>query len=149
LIQVCVKYNLPKRKQICFLVRPLIIQWSLFYNFIHVYFIKFYNEKVGSNTILTNQFQTYLFTTFIILKFLKFCSWFTINPIEGSIISQWNLIKLSVYFLVFSWKNASFLIWFFFSIFYHAFTQESNSLTTWFIFVQGGLRSLTAWFIFM
>jgi len=37
-------------------------------------FIKFSNEKVGLNTILTSQFQTYLFPTFIIPKFLKFCN---------------------------------------------------------------------------
>jgi hypothetical protein len=41
---------------------------------LHTYFIKFSNEKVGLNTILTNQFQTYLFPTFIILFFLKLCS---------------------------------------------------------------------------
>jgi hypothetical protein len=43
--------------------------WFLCYNFINVYFIKFFNEKVGLNTILTNQFQIYLFSTFIISKF--------------------------------------------------------------------------------
>jgi hypothetical protein len=115
------------------------------------------------NTILTDQFQTYLFLTFIIPIFLKFCSWFTINPIEGSIVSKWNLIKLRIYFLAFSWKNASFLIWYLFSnfssIFYHAFTQESNSLTSWFflckedqavwlldLFLCKELSSLTTWF---
>jgi hypothetical protein len=30
------------------------------------YFIKFYNEKEVLNTILTNQFQTYLFPIFLI-----------------------------------------------------------------------------------
>ncbi len=45
--------------------------------------MKFFNEKVGLNTILTSQFQTYLFRTFIIPKKFKFCSCFTINPIEG------------------------------------------------------------------
>jgi hypothetical protein len=113
LIQVCVKYILPKRKQIFFLVMPFNIQWSLCYNFIHVYFIKFFNEQVGLNTILTNQFQMYLLLTFIIPKFLKFCSWFTINPIEGLIVSNWNLSKIWIYFLVFSWKVASFKTWFF------------------------------------
>jgi hypothetical protein len=44
------------------------------YTYIHVYFIKISNEKVGLNTILTNQFQTYLFLIFIIPIFLKFCS---------------------------------------------------------------------------
>jgi len=115
-----------KEKVDFFLVRPLNIQWSLCYNFIHVYFIKFSNEKAGLNTILTNQFQTYLFPTFIIPKILKFFSWFTINPIEGSIVSKGNLSKLWIYFLVFSWKTVSFLTWFFFSnflcILYHAFT---------------------------
>jgi hypothetical protein len=77
-----------------FLARPLNIQWSLCYNFIHVYFIQFANEKVGLNTILISQFKTYLFLTFIIPKFLKFCIWFTINPIEGSIVSKWNLNKI-------------------------------------------------------
>ncbi len=98
----------------------------LCYNFIHVYFIKFSTEKVGLNTILTGQFQTYLFPTFIILKFLKFCSWFTINPIEGSIVSKWNLSKIWIYFFMFSWKIAFFLSSYFFGnffyILYHAFT---------------------------
>ncbi len=110
-----------------FLVRALSIQLSLCYNFIHVYFIKFSNEKVGLNTILTNQFQTYLFPTFIIPKFLKFCSWFIINPIGGSIVFKWNLSKIWIYFLVLSWKTTYFLIWWFFGnffcILYHAFTQ--------------------------
>jgi hypothetical protein len=108
-------------------VRSLNIQWSLCYNFIDVYFIKFSNEKVGLNTILTSQFQTYLFPTFIIPKFLKFCSWFIINPIEGSIVSTLNISKIWIYFLLFSWKIASFLTWYFFDnflfILYHAFTQ--------------------------
>jgi hypothetical protein len=60
------------------------------YIYIHVYFIKFSNEKVGLNTILTSQFQTYLFPIFIIPIFLKICSWFIINPIEGSIVSKLN-----------------------------------------------------------
>jgi hypothetical protein len=86
---------------------------------------KCFNEKVGLNTILISQFQTYLFTTFINLNFLKFCSWFIINPIEGSILSKWNLNKIWIYFLVFAWKIASFLPWYFFSnffcILYHVF----------------------------
>ncbi len=102
------------------------IQWSLSYNFIHIYFTKFYIEKVGLNTILTSQFQTYLFPTFIIPKFLKVCRWFTINPIQCSIVSKWNLSKIRIYFLMFSWKIASFLTWYFshnfFFILYHAFT---------------------------
>ncbi len=107
-------------------MRPLNIQWSLCYNFIHVYFIKFFNEKVGLNTILTNQLQTYLFLTFIIPIFLKFCSWFTINPIEDSISSKWNLSKIWIYFLMFLWKTISFLTWHFYGnflyILYHPFT---------------------------
>ncbi len=70
-------------------MRPLNIQWLLCYNFIHVYFIKFSNEKVCLNTILTNQFQTYLFPTFIIPIFLKFCNWFPTNPIDDSIATDW------------------------------------------------------------
>jgi hypothetical protein len=100
-------------------VRPRNIQWSLCYNFIHVYFSKFSNKKVGLNTILNSQFQTYLFPTFIIPKFLKFCSWFTINPIEGSIVSKWNLTKIWIYFLVFLWKFAFSLTWYFFSNFFY------------------------------
>jgi hypothetical protein len=107
-------------------VNPLNIQWSLCYNFIHIYFIKIFNKKVGLNTILTNQFQTYLFLTFIISKFLKFCSWFTINPIEDSIVSKQNSSKIWIYFLMFLWKTTSFLTWPFHGNFlctlYHAFT---------------------------
>jgi hypothetical protein len=123
---MCQIYSI-KEKVVFFFVRPLNTQWSLCYNFIHVYFIIIFNEKVGLNTILTNQFQTYLFPTFVILKFLKFCSWFTINPIGGSILFKWNLSKIWIYFLVFSWKTTSFLIWYFFGnffyILYHAFTH--------------------------
>jgi hypothetical protein len=108
-------------------MRPLNIQWFLCYNFIHVYFIKFSNGKIGLNTILTNQFQPYLFTTFIIPKFLKFCSWFTISPIEGSIVSKWNLSKIWFIFLCFREKLPFFLIWYIFSHFffvlYHALTR--------------------------
>jgi hypothetical protein len=64
-----------KEKIDFFLVMPLNIQSSLIcYNFIRVYFINFFDEKVGLNTILTSQFQMYLFPTLIILIFLKFCS---------------------------------------------------------------------------
>jgi hypothetical protein len=42
------------------------------YTYIHVYFIKFSNEKIGLNTILTIQIQTYLFLIFIIPIFLNF-----------------------------------------------------------------------------
>ncbi len=86
---------------------PLNIQWYLCYNFTHVYFIKFSNEKVGLNTISTNQFQTYLLFTFIIPIFLKFCSWFTINPIKSSIVSKWNLSEIWIYFLCF-YENSHF-----------------------------------------
>jgi hypothetical protein len=55
----------------------------LCYNFIHVYFIKFSNEKVGLNTILTSQFQTYLFSTFIIPNVLKICNLFTITQLRA------------------------------------------------------------------
>jgi hypothetical protein len=114
-----------KEKIDCFLVMPLNIQWSLCYNCIYVYFVKCFNEKVGLNTILTRQFQTYLFPNFIIPIFLKICSWFTINPIEGSIFSKWNLSKILIYFLVFSWKNDFFLTWYFFNNFFVYFTMIS------------------------
>ncbi len=88
--------------------------------------LNFLLKKVGLNTILTSQFQTHLFPTFIILKFLEFCSWFAINPIKDSIVSKWNLSKIWIYFLMFSWKIASFLTWHFFNnffnILYHVFT---------------------------
>jgi hypothetical protein len=123
---MCQVYSI-KEKIIFFLVRPLNIQWSLCYNFINIYFIKFSNEKVLLITILTGQFQTYLFLTFIIPIFLKLCSWFTINLIEGSIVSKWNLSKIWTYFLMFLWQTTSFLTWYFFDnffcILYHAFTQ--------------------------
>jgi len=105
---------------------PLDIKWFLGYNFIHVYFNTNSNEKVGLNTILTNQFQMHLFLTFIIRKFLNFCSWFTINPIEGSIVSKWSLSKFWIYFLVFLWKTVFFLNWYFLSTFFVYFTMFSS-----------------------
>jgi len=126
LIQICVKYTLSKKKKIYFLVTPFNIQWSLCYNFIHVYFIKFSNGKVGLNITFTSQFQTYLFPTLIISKILKFCSWFTINLIKCSIVSRWNLNKIWIYFLVFLLKMPFFKLNIscqFFLYFYHAFTQ--------------------------
>ncbi len=141
MIQVFVKYIIPKKKLICFLVMPLNIQWCLCYNFIHVYFIKISNEKLGLNTILTNQFQTYLFLTFIIPKFLRFCSWFTISPIEGLIVSKWNLSKIWIY-LCFCEKYLFFKLDIFsstfFCILYHALTNwrhfQSTSLWNMLIF---------------
>ncbi len=101
-------------------------------SWIHVYFLKFSNEQVGLNTILTSQFQTYLFLTFIIPKFLKFCSWFTINPIEGSIFLKWNLNKIWIYFVMFLWKIAYFWTWYFFDnsfcILYHVFIHDYDGL---------------------
>jgi hypothetical protein len=104
---MCQMYS-TKEKIDILLVRPLNIQWYLCYNFIHVYFIKNCNEKIGLNTILTSQFQTYLFLTFIIQKFLKFCSWFTTNPIEGS-----KRLKIWTYFRMFLWKTTLFNLTFF------------------------------------
>ncbi len=133
-----------------FLGRTLDIQWSLCYKFIHVYFIKFSNENIGLNTILTIQFQTYLFLTFIIPKFLKFCSWYPINPIEGSIVSKWNLSKIWIYFLVFSWKIAFFLTWYFFNnffyILYHAFIFRWNIEKTQTLFYFK-VFTKTTWFL--
>jgi len=104
------------------------IQWFLCYKFINAYFIKFSNEKISLNTILTNQFQIYLFSTFIISKF-------TINPVKGSIVSKWNLSKIWIYFLVFSWKTTFFLYWYFFDNFlkyilpcFHLMAQKKNLL---------------------
>jgi hypothetical protein len=76
--------------------------------------LNFLMKKIVLNTILTNQSQTYLFPTFIIRKILKFYNWFTINSIEDSIVSKWNLSKIWIYFLVFSWKTTSFFNFIFF-----------------------------------
>jgi len=117
---MCEVYSTKKKKDI-FLVGPLNIQWYLCYSFIHVYFIKVFNEKIGLNTILTNQFQTYLFPTFIISIFLKICSWFIINPIEGS-----KRLKIWIYFLMFLWKTTFFLkLDIFSTTFYVCFTMLS------------------------
>jgi hypothetical protein len=34
-------------------------------NFVHIYFFKKFNEKVGLNTLLTSQFETYLMPTLL------------------------------------------------------------------------------------
>jgi len=115
---MCLESIFYQRESRFFLVMPLNIQWSLCYNFIYVYFIKFSNEKVGFNTILSSQLQMYLFPTFIIPIFSKIYGSFTINPIEGSIVSKWNLSKIWIYFLVFFWKTTSFLTWYFFINFF-------------------------------
>jgi hypothetical protein len=127
--------------------------------FIHVYFIKLSNGKIGLNTILTNQFQTYLFTTFIIPKFLKICNWFTINLIEGSIVSKWNLSKIWIYIFVFLWETTSFLTWYFFnnffSILYHAFTHYHIILISSITFLKQNNKKLcvmgesTLWWPFL
>ncbi len=115
--------------------------WSLWiYNDLYVIIsymyisLKFFNEKVGLNTILTSQFQNYLFPIFIIPKFLKFCNWFAIKPIEGSIVSKWNLSKIWIYFLVFLWKTASFLTWYFFVNFFYIL---------YYVFTRGGFQTKT------
>jgi hypothetical protein len=126
---MCQVYFIKEKINLFFLVRPLNIQWFLCYNFINVYFIKFSNEKVGLNTILTNLFQIYLFLTFVISKFSKFCNWFTINPIEGWIVSKWNLGKIWIYFLVFSWKITFFYIDIFLTTFSIYFTMLSPNGT--------------------
>ncbi len=111
---------------------PLKIQWSLCYNFIQVYFIKFLNEKVGLKAILISQFQMHLFLTFIIPKFLKFCSWFSINPIEDSIVSKWNLSRIRIFFCVFM-KKYFFLNMIFFSTFFAYFTMLSPKVEHFYV----------------
>jgi hypothetical protein len=61
-----------RESRLVFLVMPLNIQWSLCYNFIHVHFIKVFDEKMGLNTILTNQFQMYLFLILLFQSFWNF-----------------------------------------------------------------------------
>jgi len=63
------------------------MQWSLYPNLIHIYLMKFYYEKIFLNTISISQFQKYLLSTFIILKFLKFYIQFIINSMECIMIS--------------------------------------------------------------
>jgi hypothetical protein len=93
----------------------------------------FFNEKVDLNSILTNQFQMYLFPTFIISKVLKFCGWFTINPIEGSIVSKLNLSKIWIYFLTFLWKIVFFFNLIFFELFLIYFIMFSPFMEVQFI----------------
>jgi hypothetical protein len=50
--------------------------------------MKFSNEKVLLNTILASQIQKYLSPTFIIPKFLKFCSQINTNPMESTMVSK-------------------------------------------------------------
>jgi hypothetical protein len=47
-----------------------------YYSSIH----QIYNEKVGVNSFLTNHFQTYLLSNFIVQKFFKIYNHVTINP---------------------------------------------------------------------
>lgn len=37
----------------------------LYPNFVHIYFFKIFNEKLGLNTLLTSQFQIYLMPTLL------------------------------------------------------------------------------------
>ncbi len=108
----CVKYIQPKRKWNLFICLLLNIKWSLCYNFTQIYFIKFSNEKVLLNTILTSQIKKYLFLTFIIPKFLKFCIQLNINPMESTMVLEWNLNKIWIYFLCFCQKLSHFLLHF-------------------------------------
>ncbi len=123
MIQVCVRYILSKIEYMGFLVMPFYTQWFLCCNFIHVYFIKNFNEKICLNIILMNQFQINLLLIFIIKKF-KNCIMFIINPIKSTMVSKSNLI----YFLVFWSKfvSISTSFWFvnFFCILYHVYTLE-------------------------
>jgi hypothetical protein len=51
--------------------------------------------KVGLKKIFTSQFQTYLLSTFIILKFFKFYIQLTINPMENIYVFKMKDKKLS------------------------------------------------------
>jgi hypothetical protein len=55
------------------------IQWSLYFNLIHIYFIRFNNERILLNTVLTIQFQNYLFFSYIIQFFSRTCNQCTLN----------------------------------------------------------------------
>jgi hypothetical protein len=70
------------------------IEYSLCYNFTQTYFIKFFNEKILLNTMSISQIQNYLFPTFIIAKFFKFCIQININPMESTMVSKWDLNKI-------------------------------------------------------
>jgi hypothetical protein len=56
-----------------------------FFIFFHI-LIKIYltcKVKVGKKNKIVSQFQTYLLATFIILKFFKFYTQLTTNPMEA------------------------------------------------------------------
>jgi len=55
--------------------------------------------KVNLNAILTSQFQTYLLTTFIIQKLLKFCIQLTTNAMEVLVVLYFYLQKKKSTFL--------------------------------------------------
>jgi hypothetical protein len=111
-----------------FIFLPLNIKLSLCYHFTQIYFIKVFNEKVFFNTILISQIQKYLFFTFNISKFIKFCIQLNINPMKSTMVSKWNLNKIWIYFLVFLSKKFNVLFHYnlrkFNYIFYNVFTHS-------------------------
>ncbi len=93
-----------------------------YYNWIH----QTYNGKVGLKLNLTNHFETYLLSIFIVPKFLKFYNHLIINSKKGTMLLLYYFKLFSIYFLLLLSKTRPFYDYFgdnyFFGILYHVFT---------------------------
>ncbi len=84
----------------------------------------------------TSHFQTYLLSTFIVLKFLKFCNHLTINSKKSTMLLMcyfYNYFQ-STFFYLYK-KTRPFFDYLFltpcFYIFYHVFTQLATIIIHW------------------
>jgi hypothetical protein len=72
-----------------------------------IYFLSFHLYVIITHKSISLNFimKKYLFPTFIIAKFHKFCIQLKINPMESTMVSKWNLNRIWIYFFVFLSKN--------------------------------------------
>ncbi len=96
-----------------------------YYNRIH----QTSNGKVGLKLNLTNHFQTYLLSIFIVPKFFKFCNHLIINSKEGMMHLLCYYKLFSSYFLLLLSKIGPFFNYFL-NLLYHAFTHGHNNHET-------------------
>ncbi len=107
------------------------------------YYSRLHQTSNGKNMFklnLTNHVKTYLLSTFIVPKFIKFYNHLTINSKKSTMLLICYFLKNSIYFLLFVSKTRPFFNYlflnYFFCIFYDAFTYYIFMNNDWCIHLQ-------------
>jgi hypothetical protein len=93
LFSIHAKNVLTKRMYNLFYMMHLNIQWSLYYDLVHIYFIKFYNEKVILNIISNIKFlKIYSLLLYFIFLQILYSTYHKFNEMHNDFIMKLKYI---------------------------------------------------------